>query len=118
MRECANLLNDCLCIPVATCPSMALRDTGGLGAYSGSILQDDTRAWASTASVAIRPDGTHVSIFQIGATKLMHLEAKPVGMGFRSAMHGSAVSSDHACCYTIFHSLQIFKNEAQQGPHS
>lgn len=80
---------------------MALQDTGGLGAYSGSILRDDTRAWASTALVAIRPDGTHVSISQIGATKLTHLEAKPVSMGFRSAMHGNAASPDHACCNDI-----------------
>ena len=80
---------------------MALQYAGGLGAYSGSILRDDTRAWASTALVAIRPDGTHVSMFRIGAIKLMHLEAKPVSMGLRNAMHGSAASPDHARGYDI-----------------
>ncbi len=72
---------------------------GGLGAFSGSILQDDGRAWASTALVALRPNGVHVSTVQIGATKLAHLEAKPVSMGLKSAMLGGITSPDRAFCY-------------------
>ena len=61
---------------------------GGVGAVAGRVSGADRTAWASAVPVMARRGGAHVSTFQIGATVLSHLEAKPVSTRLGARMPG------------------------------
>lgn len=61
---------------------------GGLGAVAGRLSGCKRVAWANATLLMARTDGAHVSTFQIGATSLSHLEAKPVGTRLGTAVPG------------------------------
>ena len=77
MLRCSSLLPE----PIHAC-------VGGLGAVAGRLSGEERVAWASAFPMMARTDGAHISTFQIGATKLSHLEAKPVGTRLGTAVPG------------------------------